>query len=780
MLFLQIIGVWLASALCGAAVFPLVYLACPRLRDRGFAVARIAGLAAVTFPAWLAASFGIAPFGTPLVIGSLLLVAVVSVLVARRRLGEIASFLVRNRGLAVTVEALGFVVFLLVLKILSFNPEIAPETERFMDYALLHRIDLSESFPPQDPWMSGRTMNYYYYGYILVAALHKLVPIALPVFFNLVLGLIYALFVMGAFGLGYNLTGKLSFGFLGGLLLMFVGNLYGFIQVAVPRQETFDALFRSGVTAPDYWDKLVWQFKNFGFFNGARVMVQTGADGTILDYPINEFPSFSLVYGDLHPYVITYMINIAVINLLLNLARGLGAGWRALGETIRERGCLLGLLAVLIGLLIGAHTWDYPVYLGTGTLILAWLSWRKKEPEAGEESPAPGGLRGKAAFIPPAAALAVLSFILYLPFNLPFLSEQAGKERGGLGSVGRQTPLDLFLVACGIFLFFTCCYLFARAVTGKRSLAPLGSTRSVFFLGAGLFVLLATGGLFLVPTWLLLALLAAAALALFFRRGLEADEGFALSCLLVALGLGIFCEFFFLIDHYQGGGYERMNTMFKLYTNIWLLLGSVSLFGIAWVAGHLRNRTGLAVWRIATGALIVGGLVYTVAAVGALARGHRLPETLDGLAYVEEPVPSWQKSEWRWDRDDLAAVRWIKANTDPDDIILQGVGNAYDWAPRIATFSGRPTLIGWTNHEAGWRNDWKEPQRRQNDAATVYSLDDPTRVRTILADYGVDYVYLGRLERERHPGGAARFPGFFGAPAYSSGGVDIYRVNKIK
>ncbi|HPJ72840.1 MAG TPA: DUF2298 domain-containing protein, partial [bacterium] len=349
MLVLELLAVWGAASIAGAAVFPLLYRSFPALRDRGWAVSRIVGTISITFLAWMASSLRLVPFGTPAVVGALVLLAAGSWFSARNRLKEMAGFIRVHRRMILTVEAVCLLGFFVFLAVIASNPEIAPETERFMDYALLNRIDQTSFFPPADPWFAGKTMNYYYYGYIVVAALHKLVPLPLPFFFNIVLGLIYALFLGASFGMGYNLTGKISYGFFGAAALMLIGNLYGFIQVLIPREATRIALIQAGHPDPGWLREVASQFSSFGFFDGARVMVQTGADGTLLDYPINEFPFFSLIYGDLHPYVVTYMTNMAILTLLLGVARRTETGWGAWGATVRQRALTVAVAAVALG-----------------------------------------------------------------------------------------------------------------------------------------------------------------------------------------------------------------------------------------------------------------------------------------------------------------------------------------------------------------------------------------------------------------------------------------------
>jgi len=775
MLVLELLAVWGAASIAGAAVFPLLYRSFPALRDRGWAVSRIVGTISITFLAWMASSLRLVPFGTPAVVGALVLLAAGSWFSARNRLKEMAGFIRVHRRMILTVEAVCLLGFFVFLAVIASNPEIAPETERFMDYALLNRIDQTSFFPPADPWFAGKTMNYYYYGYIVVAALHKLVPLPLPFFFNIVLGLIYALFLGASFGMGYNLTGKISYGFFGAAALMLIGNLYGFIQVLIPREATRIALIQAGHPDPGWLREVASQFSSFGFFDGARVMVQTGADGTILDYPINEFPFFSLIYGDLHPYVVTYMTNMAILTLLLGVARRTETGWGAWGATVRQRALTVAVAAVALGLLVGAHTWDYPVYLGVLFVSTAWKSWRRPAelPDGTGTTPEPGR---RWNFILPAAAVAVLSFLLYLPFNLSFLGQQAGHNRGGLGAVGLRTPLDLFLEAVGIFLFFLAALLAADWINARKSARPLASPPVMVMVGIGLLVLVASGALPLFPTWLFVLLLAAAVVFRMAARGLELEEGYTLGLALVALGLALFCEFFFLVDHYQGGGYERMNTMFKFYTNIWLLLGTAAVYAAFRVRGRLVSSPAVRAWRWTVGGILGAGFVYSLASVPALARAHAHPAGLDGAAYILEPVPSWQKTEWKWDADDWRAAAWIEKNLPLDAVVLQANGNAYDWAPRIATFTGRPTLVGWNNHEAGWRNDWREPTRRSEATAAVYSTEDLTRARSLIDEYGIDYVYIGRTERTHYPGpGLEKFERL-GDVVYAEGPVRIFRV----
>ena len=43
-----------------------------------------------------------------------------------------------------------------------------------MEFAFLNAIVRSDRFPPYDPWMSGYSISYYYFGYMMMATLAKL------------------------------------------------------------------------------------------------------------------------------------------------------------------------------------------------------------------------------------------------------------------------------------------------------------------------------------------------------------------------------------------------------------------------------------------------------------------------------------------------------------------------------------------------------------------------------------------------------------------------------
>jgi len=738
----RIIYLWSIITLLGLITFPLVFFISPRLKDRGYSISKILGLVLVTYFSWIFSHLKLLPFSTASVVIATLLLGVISFWFGLRRKEEFFSYLKENRKLILGIELLFIAALIFFLLIISLKPDIDPDSERFMDYALLNSIDRTDYFPPLDTWFAGKTMNYYYYGYIIVAALHKLVAIPLPVFFNLALGLIYSLFVLTCFGIGYNLTGKKSYGILAVIAVILIGNLDGFIQIASGKYQGFD------------------------FFHSARVLVQEKADGTILDYPINEFPFFSLMWGDLHPYVIAFPVNMCILNLLLNLSFTPFSGLKKLGDTRLQQIVYLLIFSLALGALFGINTWDYPIYLVLTAFILFFHKLTL----------GPSVLLKKAL---PALAIFLISFFIYSPFNLHFIREQAGGGRGGIGLVSLRSPLELFLVAFGIYLFFLAAFLICKMLRPKAAERKnIPWTPFVLFLLSALIIIIASGPAnLLIPTYIFLIILLLPVLFLLFSTAQKEEERFASLLALSALGLALVCEFFFLKDHYLGGGYERMNTVFKIYIHVWLFLGVASVYFIGYVNRLFKDRNGPKIfWQtLVFGALFLG-LFYPLGALGSRIRGKKEALTLDGTAYIDRPVPDYQKKEWRWDQDDWEAVKWIENNISGRPVILEATGNAYDWASRISTFTGLPTLVGWVNHEAGWRNDWTEPGRRNQDTRKIYGTTDLNEARRLIQKYNIEYIYIGKLERENYPEAGLKKFARLGELLYREEPVRIYRV----
>ena len=111
--------------------------------------------------------------------------------------------------------------------------------------------------------------------------------------------------------------------------------------------------------------------------------------------------------------------------------------------------------------------------------------------------------------------------------------------------------------------------------------------------------------------------------------------------------------------------------------------------------------------------------------------------SLDGLAWMSREMPG-----------DRLAVEWLRRHARPDAVIAEATGNPYSDFGRIGVASGRPTLLGWANHEGLWRAEAGDAEihSRQNDLQTLYLSMDPPSVLDVIKRRKIDYIVLGPLE----------------------------------
>jgi uncharacterized membrane protein len=182
----------------------------------------------------------------------------------------------------------------------------------------------------------------------------------------------------------------------------------------------------------------------------------------------------------------------------------------------------------------------------------------------------------------------------------------------------------------------------------------------------------------------------------------------------------------------------RMNTVFKFYYAAWILLGLAA----AYVATELWPRKSS--WQGALRALallpLVLSLVYPLLATWTKTNGFRPPNglTLDGVAHLEADRPA-----------DAAAMAWIRAFL-PGGVIAEAPGGSYTEFGRVATHTGLQSVLGWEFHELQWRGSMELQGTRKEDLRRLFETREPAELAALLATYGIDYVYIGDLERQEY------------------------------
>ncbi|MEE8466309.1 MAG: DUF2298 domain-containing protein, partial [Dehalococcoidia bacterium] len=150
------------------AALPFTMFIFRPLPDRGIVFARILGLLAVSYVAWLAVSLGWMDFSRWAVYAGLAVVSGLSVVTLIFRWGEITRFLKEHWRLLLLGEALFLIAFLGFVLLRYANPDLWHPYrggEKPMELAYLTAVVRSTTLPPYDPWFAGGYLNYYYWGY---------------------------------------------------------------------------------------------------------------------------------------------------------------------------------------------------------------------------------------------------------------------------------------------------------------------------------------------------------------------------------------------------------------------------------------------------------------------------------------------------------------------------------------------------------------------------------------------------------------------------------------
>jgi len=798
------------------AALPLSIFLFRPLPDRGVVLARIVGLLGASYVTWLLVSLGWVELSRTSIYLGILALASLSGLVLIVRWREIREFFVQHWRLALTGEFIFLAAFLAFVAVRAANPDLWHPYrggEKPMELAYLNAVVRSTSLPPFDPWYAGGYMNYYYWGYFVLAGLIRVTSIVPTTAFNLAVPLFFALTFSGAYSLVYNLAEgtrrsgisggavetvaetrirrrpwRISLwtptgaGLTAGFFVSVIGNLDGMFQIV---QGTW-IKFVNGRSFPDFdfWrsSRMIPPLDNFDPSPLAFWVPGKIAGSPDVSWHITEFPFFTFLFADLHAHMMVIPFTLLVIGLGLALVVGLrqsGVVWSASTSVA---------LAVTLGALWVINSWDYPSYVLLTAALLGLAVYFS-----------PGRTPRKLALL---AVLGVgvvaLSVVAFYPFHQAYETFQTGLE-----PTKWRTPLHLYLSIHGLFLFVALTYLMYQTrltlVQVGRDLAgglwrprdeARGAVRKRFTWprAAGGFGLLLAGYLAAAEFWtaaLLVGVMVLAGVAV--RDVLRSrNSGYPFAILpLLLLGMGLAISVGVDLVRLEGD-IGRMNTQFKYYLEVWVLFSLAAAYMI-WYLGsqglsRLGPNWGRRIWMILLAALVGSSLVHTVLGTQArLAdRFNEGPLTLDGTAYMKQAVHRELEKpvNLKWD---LEAIQWLQDNVVGSPVVLEAHNDQYRWSGRIATYTGLPTVLGWPWHQIQQRMDYDYTIRdRAARVKEIYETKDLQRARFLLDEYDVEYVVVGELERIYYsPQGIRKFEELADAElverVYRNEGVTIYR-----
>jgi YYY domain-containing protein len=870
------IGIWwLAISLIGWLCWPLLFWLLRPLRDRGYLFSRTAGWLLASWLLWIPANTGLLYNTVRNVWLAVIVLGVLGILAGVRQRTDLGQFLRQRWGLLLIGEGVFAVAYLGFVLVRMANPDIWQPWfggEKFMEFAFLNGILRSPTFPPVDPHFAGGQINYYYFGLYMVAFLIKMTGVYAEVAFNLAIPTLFALTVLNAYGLVYSAWGwtarsvrwhqGVATALLGPLFVTLLGNLDGFAQVVrnlaqqsnveiqsifplvgtlAPALARVPALIRGEAALPAY-----------DFWGPSRVIPNT----------INEFPYWSFLFADLHPHLIG--IPLALLALAIVLAY-LGtetleaaASWR--------RAVLLAAYAFLLGALASVNLWEAPTYLGIG--VLAYLTGAFL-----------GQANGRVRLpwlraVVVAAALGLGAYVTFSPFFLRYVNVGAS----GVGLVRTPDDWGAWLLIWGLPAYVLTTWVLVALASSRTQrrvgnlptgleraagmvlrhfdrLPRLVKLHSLLVQGArpaylaGIVVTLAFVVAAIVALafgWTVLAfclLVLAPAWTLLWRTGAShkrdpavghdagesetAQEQSALwpaarvfLALLTTTGLAILAgtQIVYLKDFLQGGDWYRMNTLFKFFSQVWVLWGVATAVALPqlWrrLAAADRPRQAAAVtsdvvesdavadvqrayrghsapaslswsWTAVFVLLLAASMAYplwgTPARLSQRLVGWRPPfGTLNGLDYMRNGSYTWPDDSHRIELQyDWEAIQWLLANVRGNPVVAESAEVDYYRAggTRVASLTGISGLRGMHESEqrAGEAVGERDGLHRE-----FWNTQDETRTKELIDQLQISLIYVGELERHQHPDGVQKLERMAQRrqleKLYSNAGVTIYGV----
>ena len=684
---------YLLALVLGAAAMPLTGRLFRRFQDRGWMFSKVTAIAVSGFLTWFLVAVKIIKFTTMTCIVVTLVCAAASlILYCRKQKAGFECIPFAHLDLVYAEELLFFAAFLLWTYFAGFHPA-AYGTEKFMDYGFMEAMMRSKTLPATDLWYSQGKINYYYGGQYFAVFLTKLSGAKVELTYNLM-----RTFVAGlAFAMPFSLVHQMVTDRLGKTgsrwkkALPSVTGILAGISVSIAGNMHYVVY---GQIIPFIQKLKGEEVSSYWFPDATRYI---GFNPDVEDKTIHEFPCYSFVLGDLHAHVVDIMFVLLLLGLLYAWMKKVRTTELS-GESMSRRGfwkkqlLMPQLLATgaLLGMFHWTNYWDFVIYFVVTCGAALFMNI------IGQKGKIRWALGVTAA---QAAEILILATVIIMPFTLQF--DTSNMVQGIALAQHHSLPHQL-LVLWGLPGILTILFVVSLLIEKLRG----AEQKSLYHL----------------------------------LTSIRLPDLFAVLMGLCAIGLVLIPELVYVRDIYENGN-ARANTMFKLTYQAYIMFGMTMIYAIFRLLIIGKNK----ILKV----LAFIGLFFFVWTCGYFGNSVHSwfgevwkPSQYKGLnatAFLETDFP-----------EDVNGIRWLKENISDAPVVLEANGDSYSEYERVSAMTGLPTIMGWYVHEWLWRGNLSDLNAKIEEIQEIYTSTDETRVKELLEEYNVSYIFVGSCERNKY------------------------------
>jgi uncharacterized membrane protein len=751
------------------------------LNVKSYLLSKPVGLVIFAWGLWILSSAKLVRFNNyGLVLGLFILSCLVSIFFIYQYFKYSPQKITKNLIIKILIIEISFLlIYLVYLYVRGFNGALE-STEKPMDILMLSSAGKTDFFPFFDPWQALKSVNYYYYGFYLYALLCNLGHIPYTIGYNFSLGLICASTTIFTVIFTYSLTKSKLFSILGAGFVSFAGNLH-YTSCLINHFESTETILNEAGKAISPWSNI----SSTCFYPRATRIYDTS-------FTINEMPSYSYLLGDLHPHVMSlpfFIMNLFFLHWFYKS---------------KERVNIFFIITFSISMGTSAliNTWDF-MTLGfiLGLIVLRKVYLKFKESKFKKDII---DLLLKTKVAIGSSILILAGPLLFLPFFLKFHSPVTGlgfaptfvKINDINGKSQYPSGFEFLFKFWGVYILIFLLGVFILKISKvKRKLdfitiifitsisliifTELFYFKDLFHVTNPPYFRANTVFKFTYHAWILMSISFAVMLSYIFKFLVKIPEKIMKYVCISIIGLIVFAYSVAVFIYPIIAIGQAYNPYIPLPTHKSLSLNIFEITDDTITHEQLEKRFNL-----------------------------------DGLNAMKNK-----------NIHDFNVINWINKNQKERVVIVEAVGSSYTEFGRISTYTGMGNIVNWPSHEWTWRfhypykiNSLSEYYERKKiidesrkqgkdltptiecadrdktellefdmdtgyrnadclskDVKTIYESTDITKIRDLINQYNVKYIYVGDLERSSYKVNDQKFDDF-AIPVMISGDSKLYKI----